>query len=160
MGFLSLGSNLGDRLENLKSAVECLKLRGITVISESKIYETPARETTSSQGVYLNMALKISTELEPSVLLEVCLEIEKSLGRKRPFHHAPRTIDIDILMLGDLKTDTLHLVIPHPGLEQRDFVIYPLCDIAPEMILPSGMPIIEIKNKLINDEIKVYDDGF
>lgn len=79
--------------------------------------------------------------------------MEDSLGRERPYPHAPRTIDIDILLLEGVEITSDSLTIPHPRLEQRAFVIHPLAQIAPELILPSGRPIMEVKKALGNDEI-------
>jgi len=153
IGYLSLGSNLGDRMHNLKQAIAGLKDHGIEVAAVSDVYETRAVEVPDSQGPYLNVAAEIRSGLEPYHMLEVCRRVEDSLGRQRPYHHAPRTIDIDILLLEGTHMLSDELSIPHPRLERRAFVIYPLAQIAPQLILPSGRSIMEVKNALGNDEI-------
>lgn len=153
VGYLSLGSNLGDRIHNLEQAIAGIKGHGIMVTGVSDAYETRAVEAIDVQGPYLNVAVEIRCGLEPYHMLEVCQRVEDSLGRERPYPHAPRTIDIDILLLEGVEITSDSLTIPHPRLEQRAFVIHPLAQIAPELILPSGRPIMEVKKALGNDEI-------
>ena len=152
-GYLSLGSNLGDRKHNLEQAIIGLKVHDIDVTAVSDAYETRAVEVPNDQGPYLNVVVEIRCGLAPYGLLEICQQVEDSLGRERPYRHAPRTIDIDILWLEDVGMETIELTIPHPCLEQRAFVIHPLAQIAPQLILPSGRPIMEVKKALGNDEI-------
>ncbi len=152
-GYLSLGSNLGDRMRNLERAIAGIQGHGIVITRISDAYETRAAEVIDAQGPYLNVAVKIQCGMEPVRILEVCRQVEKSLGRERPYPHAPRTIDIDILLLEGVEIVSDSLTIPHPRLEQRAFVIHPLAQIAPELILPSGRPIMEVKKALGNDEI-------
>ncbi len=152
-GYLSLGSNLGDRMRNLSEAIAGLKGRGVEVIAVSDAFETRAAEVSDDQGPYLNAALEIRSDLAPVRVLEVCRQVEDALGRQRPYPHAPRTIDIDILLLEGGEVKSGELTIPHPRLEQRAFVIHPLAQIAPELILPSGRSIMEVKNALGDDEI-------
>jgi 2-amino-4-hydroxy-6-hydroxymethyldihydropteridine diphosphokinase len=99
------------------------------------------------------MAVQIFLPLDPFDLLEVCQRVEASLGRQRLFFHAPRTIDIDILWLDRVTIKSSLLTIPHPRLEQRAFVIFPLAQIAPDIILPSGSPIFAVKKAVGGDEI-------
>jgi len=153
IGYLSLGSNLGDRMHNLEQAIAGIKGQGIMVTGVSDAYETRAVEVSDDQGPYLNIAVEIRCGLAPYRMLEVCRRVEDALGRQRPYRHAPRTIDIDILLLEGVETASNSLTIPHPRLEQRAFVIHPLAQVAPELILPSGRPIMEVKNALGNDEI-------
>jgi len=152
-GYLSLGSNLGDRLRNLERAVDGLRGQGIAVVAISDAYETRAVEVSDEQGPYLNAALEIRCGLKPEGLLGACQRVERSLGRERPYHHAARTIDIDILLLEGVEIASKGLAIPHPRLEQRAFVIHPLAQIAPRLLLPSGRPIMEVKKALGDDEI-------
>ena len=152
-GFLSLGSNLGDRLGYIRSAIEKLRESGITVTAVSRIYETRPVESGEPQGNYLNLAIAVEYEGTPRELLELCRRIESQLGRQRPYRHAPRTIDIDILMLQGVRVSQPDLTIPHPRMELRAFVILPLSEIAPDVVLPSGRGIIEVKNNLPRDEI-------
>ncbi|MCD6569202.1 MAG: 2-amino-4-hydroxy-6-hydroxymethyldihydropteridine diphosphokinase [Deltaproteobacteria bacterium] len=161
-GYLSLGSNLGNRLNYLIAALDALNNHGVKILKNSSIYETKASEVDMSQPRYLNIVLRISTKASPFELLDICHKLEKSLGRKRPYKHSPRTIDIDILMLDDIYLNTPSLIVPHPRMELRAFVIYPLYEIAPELILPSGKHILEVKKTFDNAEIlaiwKIQDE--
>lgn len=152
-GFLSLGSNMGDRMQALREALEGLDRQTVAIARCSDVYETRAVEVPDAQGSYLNMVVEIRTTCEPHDLLAKCQAVEDALGRQRPYLHAPRTIDIDILMLEDLAITSARLTVPHPRMEQRAFVIHPLAQIAPGLILPSGRPIAEVKKALGDDEI-------
>jgi 2-amino-4-hydroxy-6-hydroxymethyldihydropteridine diphosphokinase len=157
-GFLSLGSNLGDREAYLKDALRHLATRGAQIIKASRIYETVPVEVTSEQGNYLNMVVEVAFEGEPLELLDLCQRVEGALGRVRPYTHAPRTIDIDILLIHDILLDQERLILPHPRIEKRTFVIYPLAEIAPDLILPSGRTVTQVKINSKNDEIiKIRD---
>jgi 2-amino-4-hydroxy-6-hydroxymethyldihydropteridine diphosphokinase len=135
-GFLALGSNLGNRAGNLRSAIAALNSRdGIRVLRESSFYETePVGGPT--QGMFLNAVIEIETTFEPENLLKAVLDIESSLGRVRREHWGPRTIDIDILTLGDLVYVSPTLSIPHPLMHERGFVLRPLLEIAPNFRHP------------------------
>lgn len=136
--YLSLGSNVGDRKDYLERALHQLEgFCGITVTKISQIYETEPWGN-ENQTAFLNIAAEIETDLEPLQLLDSCQQIEKTLGRKRLVHWGPRTIDIDILDYQDTRLLTERLTIPHPYMEQREFVLAPLREIAPDHILPSG----------------------
>ena len=158
-GYLALGSNLGDRKTYLISAITLLKARGIYITGVSNIYLTPAIEVTGVQPSYLNMAVSIETGLNPFELLAVCQDIETILGRKRPYPKAPRTIDIDMLIMGHTAISTENLTLPHPRLEQRSFVIYPLFEIAPDIMLPSGRRIRDVRNDFDDAKIEIYSQG-
>lgn len=152
-GFLSLGSNLKDREALLREAINRLAKLGVKIIRESHIYETAPVEVEDEQDNFLNMVLRIAYKGDPFALLKVCREVEDSLGRVRPYSHSPRTIDIDILLLNGIIVNDEHLVIPHPEIERRAFVIHPLSDVAPDLMLPSGRAIADVKKELGNDEI-------
>lgn len=152
-GFLCLGSNLGDSEEFLREAINRLAKGGVKIIRASHIYETVPVKVEDEQGNYLNMVVQIAFEGDPFALLQVCREVEDSLGRVRPYLHSPRTIDIDILLLDGIIVNDEHLVIPHPEIERRAFVIHPLSDVAPDLMLPSGRAIADVKKELGNDEI-------
>ena len=125
--YLSLGSNMGDRLKNLTSAVGFLNdpEDGIIVKAVSPVFETDPVGYTE-QDAFLNICVKIETVLSPQKLLSACQAIEKKLHRERLIHWGPRTIDLDILLYGDLKMDTKTLTIPHPRMDERGFVQVPL----------------------------------
>ena len=132
--YLALGSNLGDRMGNLVSAVERLSQK-MTIKKVSSVYETEPVYY-EEQPLYLNAVLSAVTELEPFALLRFVKSIESDLGRQPSFRNAPRLIDIDILFYGDLVVQTEELTIPHPGIVERAFVLAPLAEIAPELIHP------------------------
>ena len=132
--YLALGSNLGDRMGNLASAVERLSQK-MTIKKVSSVYETEPVYY-EEQPLYFNAVLSAVTELEPFALLRFVKSIESDLGRQPSFRNAPRLIDIDILFYGDLVVQTEELTIPHPGIVERAFVLAPLAEIAPELIHP------------------------
>lgn len=134
--FISLGSNLGDRLQFLRNAVDQIGLRLGKVVKESKIYEAAAWGHTKQPDFY-NQVIEIETELSPMQLLQGCLEIEKSLGRERSILWGERTIDLDILLYDGRSVQLENLRIPHPYLHLRNFVLVPLCEIAPDLIHPT-----------------------
>lgn len=132
--YLSLGSNLDDRAVNLRVAIERLGALG-KVVKVSSLYETEPVELTQ-QPWFLNCAVELDTEKMPKQLLAGILELERQMGRKRTQKKGPRTIDIDILLFGNSVIDTPKLVIPHPSLHERKFVLEPLAEIAPEVRHP------------------------
>lgn len=128
--YLSLGSNLGDREANLRTAVEKLKQIG-NPIAVSSFYETEPVEVTS-QPWFLNCAVKLDTEKMPRQLIAAILALEQEMGRQRKQKKGPRTIDIDILLFGSSIIEIPSLTIPHPKLHERRFVLEPLTEIAPD----------------------------
>ena len=132
--YLSLGSNIGDRAAYLREAIARLSAVG-TVTSISSFYETDPVEVTE-QARFLNCAVALETALAPAELMPGLLEIERSLGRERVQKKGPRTIDIDILLFGDLVVNRPDLTIPHPAMAQRRFVLAPLAEIAPAAVHP------------------------
>jgi len=134
--FISLGSNLGDKLQFLKNAIEQISIRLGKVVKESKVYEAAAWGHTKQPDFY-NQVIEIETELSPLQLLQGCLEIEKSLGRERSILWGERTIDLDILLFDGRSVQLENLRIPHPYLHLRNFVLVPLCEIAADLIHPT-----------------------
>jgi len=132
--YIALGTNLGERLTNLHAAIAALAPE-ITVLTESHVYETPPWGY-EDQPAFLNMAVKAETDLEPEALLKYMKQIEAELGREKSVRWGPRLIDLDILFYDDLVIDTPPLVIPHPRLHERAFVLVPLADVAPEVVHP------------------------
>ena len=134
--FLSLGSNLGKRLENLERAIDKIGESGqIKVIKVSPVYETEPVGV-KGQEWFLNLALEVQTSLEPFALLERLLSIEDQMGRKRDEKWGPRSIDLDILLYDDRIVDSDRLAIPHPRMHERRFVLLPLAQIAPRLLHP------------------------
>lgn len=131
---LSLGSNMGDRMQNLQDALRMLEQTGV-VESMSGVYETEPVGF-DAQDDFLNMVVDYRTPLAPADLLDRLLAVEKSLGRDRREKWGPRTIDIDILLYDDEVINDPHLTIPHPYYHERRFVLVPLVEIAPERVCP------------------------
>ena len=132
--FLALGTNLGDRLANLNSAEQALS-PDVLVVRESKVYETPPWGYLD-QPAFLNQVLETVTELPPLELLAYIKQLESNLGRTPNFRYGPRLIDMDILFYNDLVMDDPSLIIPHPRLSERAFVLIPMLDLAPDFIHP------------------------
>ncbi|MGC7871597.1 2-amino-4-hydroxy-6-hydroxymethyldihydropteridine diphosphokinase [Desulfosporosinus sp. SYSU MS00001] len=141
--FLGLGSNLGDRGYYLSEAVSALKRPAIVILSLSRIYETEPWGV-QEQPLYWNQVVEVDTTLPPLDLLHVCQEIEQRFGRVRKEHWGSRTIDIDLLIYDNVVSDSKELTLPHPYLEFREFVLAPLREIAPNLVLPSGRPISQV----------------
>ena len=143
--YLGLGSNLGDRLGQLRAALELLELKyPIHTVCVSPIYENRA---IGMQGEdFLNAVAEVATELDPQDLLDACLFVESSMGRKRFAEWTSRTIDLDILLYENINLKTERLTLPHPHLTKRDFVIQPLLDIAPKLLVDGKLLCDWLKN--------------
>ncbi len=129
--YLSIGTNIGERLENLQHAVELLKVsEGIQVARISSVYETAAVGYTD-QADFLNIAVHIKTVLSSSEMLNICQSVEQELGRVREFRWGPRIIDLDILLYNHENIETESLIVPHPRMYERAFVLVPLVEITP-----------------------------
>ena len=133
--YLALGSNLGDRAANLRTAIDSLPAAGILVLRESPIYETEPVGY-ARQGWFLNMVVEAETALFPMQLLARTAKIERALGRVRTIPNGPRTIDIDILLYGKALVRSARLEIPHPRMQERRFVLAPLADLSPGLRHP------------------------
>jgi 2-amino-4-hydroxy-6-hydroxymethyldihydropteridine diphosphokinase len=131
---LELGTNLGDRPANLRAALQALA-PDVRVLAESHVYETPPWGY-ADQPAFLNMVLRAETDLAPAALLVRLKQIEARLGREPTFRYGPRRIDIDILFYDDRIVNEDDLVIPHPRLHERAFVLVPLADLAPDLVHP------------------------
>ena len=149
--YLSLGTNLGNKKENIDKAIELLKQK-INIINTSKTYETKPFGY-KDQDNFNNLVLKATTILQPQELLFFTQFIEQQLGRKVTFRNGPRIIDIDILFYSDLVQDSNDLTIPHPNLQERDFILQPLSEIEPDLIHP-------ILNKTIKELEKEVKDRY
>ncbi|HKZ56738.1 MAG TPA: 2-amino-4-hydroxy-6-hydroxymethyldihydropteridine diphosphokinase [Thermodesulfovibrionales bacterium] len=135
IAYIGIGSNLGNRQENCLRAVEFLEGKGIIVKKRSSMHETEPWGV-KDQPRFINMAIEIETGLESKELLRILKIVEKELGRKESFKWGPRSIDLDILLFDDLVLKEDDLEIPHPLMHERDFVLKPLCEIAPDIIHP------------------------
>lgn len=132
--FIALGSNVGVRLGNLRTAFDLLSTH-LSNLQASPVYETEPVGY-ADQEPFLNAVVSGQTDLSPHALLRQTQAIEEQLGRVRPFPNAPRTIDIDILFYDDLILEYTDLVVPHPRLHERFFVLVPLADVAPDLVHP------------------------
>jgi 2-amino-4-hydroxy-6-hydroxymethyldihydropteridine diphosphokinase len=160
--YLSLGSNLGDRAANLLRAISALVNGGLHLVAASSIYETDPVDYLD-QPKFLNQVIAVTgPKLEPYSLLKFCLETETELGRERAIARGPRHIDIDLLLLGDYILDGeyagVNLILPHPRLHLRRFVLEPLAEIAPRFIHPLlGQSIEQLLGTLTDDsQVQIY----
>ena len=146
--YIGVGSNMGDREENLHRAIEALDANGgIKVTRVSSIYETEPVGYLD-QPDFLNAVVEIDTTLAPGELLALTKSIEKELHRRREIHWGPRTIDLDILLYGRLELAQPDLKLPHPEVKNRAFVLVPLAELAPEHKLPNGKRVKELLSDL------------
>lgn len=153
--YLSLGSNLGDRLTNLRNAITNLPPK-VNHISQSPVYETQPWGY-SDQPDFLNQCIKANTTLEPMELLTLLKETESKLGRKETFRFGPRMIDLDILFYDDLILETPILTIPHPRISERAFILIPLADIAPDLYHPVlHKTIQQLKTVMDPSSVELY----
>jgi deoxyguanosine kinase len=173
ISFLSLGSNLGNREEYLSKAKQLIEQKAGKILNCSSIYETEPwqfegseQSAVSSQNFFLNQVISLETQLSPIQLINCLLDIELSLGRKRNSNsnrklyivnlksegYLPRTIDLDILFYNDLILNEPELIIPHPLLHERRFVLLPLSEITPNLIHP-------VLKKTVNDLLKACKDN-
>jgi 2-amino-4-hydroxy-6-hydroxymethyldihydropteridine diphosphokinase len=150
-GYLGLGSNQGDRLANLRAARTALERHGVEVTGSSSAYETEPQGEVTDQPDFLNACLRVRTGLGPEELLDVCKSVEREMGRDPgAIRHGPRPIDVDVLLLDELEHRSERLVIPHPELRTRRFVIEPLLELDPELRLPGG--------ELLRDRLAAVSD--
>ena len=130
--FLGLGSNLGDRAAHLRAAVEALRRLGPVAVSP--VYETEPVGGPDGQGPYLNLVVELETGASPRELLDTCQRLENAAGRVRSVRWGPRTLDVDVLWVEGVTVDEDDLVVPHPRLWERRFVLAPLHDLAPDLV--------------------------
>ncbi len=135
VAWLGMGANLGDARQTLKDAVVCLAQQSaITIVAKSSLYRTAPIDAGGDD--YFNCVVKLETCLTAHDLLALCQRIEHHFGRERPFRNAPRTLDIDVLMFGDTVIDEPGLIVPHPRMTGRAFVLAPLAEIDADLLIP------------------------
>lgn len=151
--FITIGSNLGDRMKNIEVALKKMEDYGLRIIKKSSIIETEPYGF-KEQGKFLNGVILIETDLDPFDLLNLLLNIEKEMGRERKIRWGPRNIDLDIIFYDDLVINTDNLKIPHPDAHNRTFVMGPLSEIDPDFVHP-------VLNKKVKDiYLKLIEGNF
>ena len=154
--YVALGSNLGDKEANLRKALELLQERGVEVVKTSSFICTEPYGVTD-QPQFLNGVCEVRTSLVPLALLHTLLEIEQEMGRVRLRHWGERNIDLDLLLYEDVVMDTEELKLPHPDMQNRDFVLLPLAEIAPELVHPILQKSIEeLSNLYISKRAVIF----
>ena len=142
IAYVALGSNLGNKKENLLQAIELLKNHGVNILAVSSFLVTKPYGVTD-QPDFLNGAIKLEYDKSPEELLEVLLAVEQEMGRVRLRHWGECIIDLDLLLFGQEVIETKNLVVPHKDMENREFVLAPLAEIAPQVVLPNRNETIE-----------------
>jgi 2-amino-4-hydroxy-6-hydroxymethyldihydropteridine diphosphokinase len=139
VGYLGLGSNVGDSASHLRAAIELLRERGVAIEAVSSTYVTEPVGEILDQPDFLNAAIRIRTELEPEALLDACKAVEAERGRALDApRHSPRPLDVDLLLLGELELESERLTLPHREVTTRRFVLAPLLELDPDLALPDG----------------------
>jgi 2-amino-4-hydroxy-6-hydroxymethyldihydropteridine diphosphokinase len=154
-GYLSIGSNVGDRAEHLRACVDAFGEHGIEVEAVSTVYATEPVGLYPDQRDFLNAAVCITTDLEPLALLDLCKAIEVERGRAFAGpRHGPRPLDVDLLLLGEAELRHERLTLPHPGLTERRFVLEPLLEIEPGLALPDGTALAPLLERLGDQRVE------
>jgi 2-amino-4-hydroxy-6-hydroxymethyldihydropteridine diphosphokinase len=144
IGYLGLGSNIGDTRAHLAAAIAALPEHGVDVLACSSLYETEPVGLMPDQADFLNACLRVETELGPEELLDACKAVEREVGRASGGpRHGPRVIDVDVLLLDDLQYSSDRLTLPHAETASRRFVLVPLLELDPELTLPSGQRLAD-----------------
>ena len=154
-GYLGLGSNVGDRAANLRAAIEMLGDHGVEVVAVSSAYETEPVGEITDQPDFLNAAVRIRTSHEPLALLDACKAVEIEGGRifGGP-RHGPRSLDVDVLLLGYVEMRNERLTLPHPEVTSRRFVLVPLLELDPELALPDGTSLAAALERLEGERVE------
>jgi 2-amino-4-hydroxy-6-hydroxymethyldihydropteridine diphosphokinase len=152
LGYLGLGSNVGDRRGHLEAAVRELPAHGVQVIASSSVYETEPVGLVLDQREFYNACLRVETDLGAEQLLDACKAVERVLGREPGgVRHGPRPIDVDVLLLGDEQFESDRLTLPHAEVTTRRFVLVPLLELDPDLTLPDGTRLADALKALGGD---------
>jgi 2-amino-4-hydroxy-6-hydroxymethyldihydropteridine diphosphokinase len=159
-GVLAIGSNLGERLNNLQGAVNSLAdTPEVWVTGVSPVYETAPVGAPEGSKNFLNAVVLIDTTLSARTLLERAHAVEDAFGRERPAERgAPRTLDVDLIVVGDRRSDSADLALPHPRAHERAFVLAPWYDVEPDAEIPDAGPIAELLDKVGREGVTRRDD--
>jgi 2-amino-4-hydroxy-6-hydroxymethyldihydropteridine diphosphokinase len=158
LGYLGLGTNVGDRRAQLQEAVDRLPDHGVRVLASSATYDTDPVGDVLDQPAFLNACVRIATALEPEALLDACKAVERQQGRTTDVHdpayvrHGPRPIDVDLLLLGDEPHSSERLTLPHAQVAARRFVLVPLLELDLDLTLPDGTRLMDRLAALPLDE--------
>lgn len=153
IGYLGLGSNAGDRRAHLQAAVDALPGAGVRVLASSSTYDTDPVGELLDQPDFLNACVRVETDLAPEALLDACKAVERELGRAAGGpRHGPRSIDVDVLLLGDVELRTARLALPHEQVLARRFVLIPLLELDFELRTPAGDRLADALAALPVDE--------
>jgi 2-amino-4-hydroxy-6-hydroxymethyldihydropteridine diphosphokinase len=156
IGYLGLGSNVGDRRANLEAAAASLPRHGVAVLASSSVYETEPVGLVLDQREFLNACVRVRTELEPEALLDACKAVERELGRAPGgLRHGPRPIDVDLLLLGDETYRSERLTLPHEQVTSRRFVLVPLLELDLELTTPDGERLADALAALEGQDLRV-----
>jgi 2-amino-4-hydroxy-6-hydroxymethyldihydropteridine diphosphokinase len=160
VGYLGLGSNVGDSEAHLRAALQLLSAAGVAIDAVSSTYVTEPVGEILDQPDFLNAAVRIRTDLEPEALLDACKAVEAERGRQFELpRHSPRPLDVDLLLLGDLELRTDRLTLPHPQVRNRRFVLAPLLELDPDLTLPDGSVLADALAALPDDEQRAERRG-
>ena len=155
LGYLGLGSNLGDRRALLQAAVEDLWVHGVQAIAASSVYETAPVGEVLDQPAFLNACVRVETALGPEALLDACKAVERTLGREAGgVRHGPRPVDVDVLLLGTQAYESERLAIPHREVANRRFVLVPLLELDPGLTLPDGTALADALAALDGQDVR------
>ena len=157
--FVSVGSNLGDKIENCRKGIKALLADGSSVLVKSSSFYRTSPVDYKDQDWFVNLVVKIETSLGPHALLNKIQGIEKAVGRKaNTVRFGPRVIDLDIVLFGDRVIQTEKLEVPHPRMHKRRFVLKPICDIEPSMVHPVlGKDMLSLLESLQDSEQKIVE---
>lgn len=154
--YIGLGANLGDARATLRTVLDQLSAApGIVTCRVSHFYRTAPVDAAGPD--YINAVAALDTTLAPLALLDLLQALERQHGRQRPYRNAPRTLDLDLLLHGDIEMDTARLILPHPRLHQRAFVLAPLYELTPGLMLSQGSPA-DLLAALPDQSIERLDD--
>lgn len=155
VGYLGLGSNVGDRRSHLEDAVAALPAHRVQVLASSSVYETEPVGLVPDQREFYNACLRVLTPCGPEALLDACKAVERQLGRPAEgIRHGPRAIDVDLLLLGSLEYHSARLTLPHPEVRSRRFVLVPMLELDPELTLPGGARLADALNALQGQAVR------
>jgi 2-amino-4-hydroxy-6-hydroxymethyldihydropteridine diphosphokinase len=144
IAYLGLGSNVGDRRANLEAAVAALPRHDVEAVASSSVYETEPVGLVTDQREFLNACLRVETALGPEQLLDACKAVEREVGRTgTEVRHGPREIDVDVLLFDRVRCESERLVLPHPTITERRFVLLPLLELDPGLTLPDGRALAD-----------------